>query len=140
MQKYGSLVIEKKEFVLLKRLLNLTGYYKEDIMRQSVRKLGSELESAKICDETEMPVDVIRFNTMITIVSKNGWQRKFKLVLPGDSDVKNDKVSILTPMGAAVVGYAEGDRLEWEFPSGKQQLTIEKVEQENQYINASMIL
>jgi regulator of nucleoside diphosphate kinase len=140
MQKYGSLVIEKKEFVLLKRLMNLTGYYKDDTMRLSVKKLAGELDSAKIFDEAKMPNDVIRFNSTITIVSMNGWQRKFKLVMPNESDVKNDKVSILTPMGAAVIGYAEGDPLVWDFPSGKQQLIIKKVEQENHFINANLIL
>jgi regulator of nucleoside diphosphate kinase len=137
--KYGRLVIEKKEYVLLKRFMNLSGYYKDDTLRISVRKLVGELESALICDEADMPKDVIRFNATITITSKKGWQRKFKLVMPYDSDVRKDKVSILTPMGAAVMGYAEGDSLVWEFPTGEQQLTIEKVGQENTYINANLI-
>ncbi|MEY8019363.1 GreA/GreB family elongation factor [Muriicola sp. SD30] len=138
--KHGNLFIEKKEYVLLKRLMNLSGYYKDDILRDSVKKLVSELESAKICDEHDMPEDVIRFNSTITIASQNGWHRTFKLVMPNDSDVKNDKVSILTPMGAAVMGYAEGDSITWQFPSGEQNLTIEKVEQENKYINVNMVL
>ncbi|MCG2462335.1 GreA/GreB family elongation factor [Flavobacteriaceae bacterium F89] len=138
--KYKNLIIEKKEYVLLKRMMNLSGYYKDETLRKSVKKLVGELESAQICDEADMPKDVIRFNTVITIVSKNGWRRKFKLVMPNDSDVRNDKISILTPMGAAVMGYAEGDSLVWEFPSGEQKLTIEKVEQENNYISMNMVL
>jgi regulator of nucleoside diphosphate kinase len=43
-------------------------------------------------------------------------------------------------MGAAVMGYAESDSISWEFPSGEQKLTIEKVEQDNQYININMLL
>ena len=43
-------------------------------------------------------------------------------------------------MGAAVMGYAEGDSITWEFPSGEQKLTIEKVVQENKPIDANMIL
>lgn len=138
--KYGSLVIEKKEYVLLKRFMNLSGYYKDDTLRTSVEKLVGELESASIYDETDMPKDVIRFNSTIIIASENGWLKRFKLVMPNDSDVKNDKVSILTPMGAAVMGYAEGDPLVWVFPSGEQQLTIKKVEQEKRYMNSNMIL
>ena len=138
--KYGSLVIEKKEYVLLKRFMNLSGYYTDETLRTSVEKLVGELESASIYDETDMPKDVIRFNSIITIASENGWLRKFKLVMPNDSDVKKDKVSILTPMGAAVMGYAEGDPLVWVFPSGEQQLTIKKVEQEKRFMNSNMIL
>lgn len=138
--KYGNLVIEKKEYVLLKRLMNLSGYYRDNTLRSSVKKLVGEMETAQILDDAEMPKDVIRFNTMATIVSEAGWHKKFKLVLPSNSDVKNNHISILTPMGAAVIGYAEGDSLVWEFPSGNQQLHIEKVEQENQSINLDMVL
>lgn len=138
--KYSNLVIEKKEYVLLKRLMNLTGYYKDNTLRSSVKKLVGEMETAQILDDGEMPKDVIRFNTMVTIASEAGWHKKFKLVLPSNSDVKNNHISILTPMGAAVIGYAEGDSLVWEFPSGNQQLQIEKVEQENQSINLDMVL
>jgi regulator of nucleoside diphosphate kinase len=138
--KHGNLIIEKKEYVLLKRMMNLSGYYKDETLRKSVKKLVGELESAQICDEADMPKDVIRFNTMVTIISKNGWRKKFQLVMPNDSDVRNNKISILTPMGAAVMGYAEGDSLVWEFPSGEQKLTIEKVEQENNYISMNMVL
>ncbi|HDZ04211.1 hypothetical protein LCGC14_0068370 [marine sediment metagenome] len=138
--KYGNLVIEKKEYVVLKRLMNLSGYYKDDTLRKSVQKLVGELETAIIRDASEMYEDVIRFNTTVTIVSENGWHKKFKLVMPTDSDIKNDKISILTPMGAAVMGYSEGDSVVWEFPSGEQKLTIEKVEQENAPINLNMVL
>ncbi len=138
--KYNTIVIEKKEYVLLKRYMNLSGYYKDDTFRKSVKKLLEELDSAEICDEANMPKDVIRFNSTVTIVSDNGWRKKFSLVLPTDSDIKNDKISILTPMGAAVMGYAEGDAIRWEFPSGEQQLTIEKVEQGNTYLNVNMVL
>ncbi len=138
--KYNTIVIEKKEYVLLKRYMNLSGYYKDDTFRKSVKKLLKELDSAQICDEADMPKDVIRFNTTVTIVSNNGWRKKFSLVLPTDSDIKNDKISILTPMGAAVMGYAEGDGIGWEFPSGEQQLTIEKVEQRNTYLNVNMVI
>ncbi|WP_373517895.1 GreA/GreB family elongation factor [Pricia sp.] len=138
--KYGNLLIEKREYVLLKRYMNLSGYHKDHTLRKSVKTLLGELDSAQICDDADMPKDVIRFNSTSTIVSKNGWHKKFRLVLPTASDVKNDKISILTPMGAAVMGYAEGDTITWEFPSGEQQLTIEKVEQENLHINANMVL
>jgi regulator of nucleoside diphosphate kinase len=138
--KYEHLVIEKKEYLLLKRFMNLSGYYKDDTLRNSVKKLLGELESAQICDEADMPKDIIRFNSVITLVSKNGWQKTFRLVLPTDSDVKNNRISILTPMGAAVIGYAEGDAILCDFPSGEQSLTIEKVEQDNEYINIIMVL
>ncbi|MEO9893166.1 GreA/GreB family elongation factor [Aurantibacter sp.] len=138
--KYGNIVLEKKEYVLLKRLMNLSGYYKDATLRTSVEKLVGEMELALIQNEEDMPIDIIRFNSTVTIASEDGWNRTFKLVMPTDSDVRNNKISILTPMGAAVIGYSEGDTLVWEFPSGKKKITIEKVVQENEHININMIL
>jgi len=138
--KYGNLIIEKKEFVLLKRFMNLSGYYKDQTFRKSVEKLVGELETAQVSDDADIPTDVIRFNTTLTIGSENGWRKTFKLVMPNESDVKNDRISILTPMGAAVMGYAKGDSITWEFPSGEQKLTIEEVAQEHKHIDANLIL
>ena len=138
--KYGGLIIEKKEYVLLKRYMNISGYYNDNTMRKSVKKLIGELESAQIKDEADMPKDVIRFNTAVTVASKKGWNKKFKLVTPNQSDSKSDKISILTPMGAAIIGYAQGDSIVWEFPSGEQKLIIESVEQENTPINLNVVI
>mgnify|MGYP000347880173 CR=1 FL=1 len=59
--KYGSLVIEKKEYVLLKRLMNLSGYYKDETFRKSVEKLVHELKSAHIIDDDEMPDEMLDY-------------------------------------------------------------------------------
>lgn len=138
--KHGNLIIEKGEYVLLKRLVNLSAYYSDQTQQKSIGKLARELEHAQIRDHEDMPRDVIRFNTWITIGAKNGWHKKFKLVLPKNSDVSTDKISVLAPMGAAVMGYAEGDTVIWDFPAGEQQLTILKVEQEENPINIDMII
>ncbi|MBC9796820.1 GreA/GreB family elongation factor [Sinomicrobium weinanense] len=128
--KYTNLIIEKKEYVLLKQLIQLSGYYGDNVFRNSIKHLYKELLSARICDEEEMPHDVIRFNSFVSITSGEGWNKRFQLVLPNDSDIKKNKISILTPMGAAVMGYATGDTLVWEFPAGSRSLTIVEVEQE----------
>mgnify|MGYP003134145851 CR=1 FL=1 len=110
--KYGSLILEKKEFVTLKRLLNLSGNYKDASRKNSVLRLQNELESAIVSNEDEMPDDVIRFNSEVTIVSSDGWEN-----------------SVLTPMGLAVMGYAKGDVIDWEFPGGAKSLKVTEVKQ-----------
>tara|TARA_R110000868_G_scaffold125037_2_gene330368 strand:- start:34934 stop:35353 length:420 start_codon:yes stop_codon:yes gene_type:complete len=138
--KYGNLTIEKKEYVMLKRFLNLSGYHRDSTFKKSIKKLSEELNLAIICDHIEMPKDVIRFNSIVTITTHNHWTKEFQLVIPKDSDIKNNKVSILTPMGAAVIGYAEGDTILWEFPTGEQQLIVSKVEQKNSQIDINVLL
>lgn len=138
--KYGSLVIEKKEYVLLKRLMNLSTFYKDGTIRKSVDKLAAELETANVRDELEMPKDIVRLNSLVTISSEHGWKKSFQLVIPKENNVKQDKISIWKPIGAAVIGFAKGDTLTLHLSEGEQKLTIEKVTQQKNYINLDMVL
>ena len=129
--KYGRLILEKKEYVYLKRILNISGYAEDFETQKSLQRLGEELKTAQIVNEDELPIDVIRFNSKIVVYSESGWEKAIQLVAPADKDAKQDKISILTPMGAALFGYSEGDTIEWDFPSGKQRIKIVAVTQDN---------
>jgi regulator of nucleoside diphosphate kinase len=129
--KYGSIILEKKEYVILKRLINLSGNYKEDSRKNSVLRLQKELETAIISEENEIPNDVIRFNSFVTIETNDGWSNTFQLVSPTESNFADKKISVLTPMGSAVIGYAENDEIQWEFPGGVKTLKVVEVKQNN---------
>lgn len=132
--KYGSLILEKKEYVYLKRILNISGYAEDFETQKSLQRFSEELKNAQIVDEADIPQDVIRFNSKITVYSENGWEKTIQLVIPSEKDAKQDKISILTPMGAALFGYSEGDTIEWDFPSGKKQLEIVAVKQDEKQL------
>lgn len=138
--KYGNIVLEKKEFVYLKRLVNVSGFYKDTTYKTSIKKLTEELKSAIVYSEEEMPKDVIRFNSVVTIQGMKDWSKKFQLVIPSEGDFKNSRISILTPMGAAVIGYAEGDNIVWEFRNGEQTLRVSDVTQQQSIINSDILL
>jgi regulator of nucleoside diphosphate kinase len=137
--KYGSLILEKKEYVFLKRLLNVTGYYKDENTKVSLNKLSAELTNALICDNEEMPSDVIRFNSIVTVMSGT-WKTEFQLVIPTERDIAANKISILAPMGSAVMGYAEGDSVTWHFPNGAKELQITSVKQAERPIDIDVLL
>ncbi|ARN77204.1 transcription elongation factor GreAB [Nonlabens spongiae] len=128
--KYGSLIVEKKEYVFLKRIINISGYVEDIETQKSLRRLNDELKTAQVVDEWDMPEDVIRFNSRIKVASDQGWEKNVQVVIPEDKDLQQDKISILTPMGAALFGYSEADVIEWRFPSGEQHLTIKEVMQD----------
>lgn len=138
--KYGSLILEKKEYVYLKRILNITGYSSNDQTQKSIEKLLDELKTAHIVDEEEMPEDVIRFNSKVTVVSDTGWEKTMQVVIPSDRDVTQNKISVLMPMGAALFGYSNNDTLEWDFPVGKQQLKITSVTQEETLSGIDLVI
>lgn len=137
--RYGNLILEKKEYVFLKRLLNVTGYYKDQNTKDSLKKLSAELTNALICDNEEMPEDVIRFNSIVTVAS-GSWNTKFQLVIPTARDISSNKISILAPMGSAVMGYAEGDAVTWNFPNGAKELHITSVEQTEKSVDMDVLL
>jgi regulator of nucleoside diphosphate kinase len=131
--------LEKKEYVFLKRLLNVTGYYKDENTKVSLNKLSAELTNALICDNEEMPSDVIRFNSIVTVMSGT-WKTEFQLVIPTERDIAANKISILAPMGSAVMGYAEGDSVTWHFPNGAKELQITSVKQAERPIDIDVLL
>lgn len=138
--KYGSLILEKKEYVYLKRLLNISSYDEDHNTQKCLTNLSQELKSAHIVDEEEMPQDIIRFNSNVTVAFENGIEKTVQLVVPVKRDSKNNKISILTPMGSALMGYSEDDSIAWDFPNGKHKITIMKVSQEEHFKGIDLVL
>lgn len=129
--KYGSLILEKKEYVYLKRILNISGYAEDHETQKCLAKLSEELKTAHIVNDDEMPYDIIRFNSKVTVLFGNGIEKTVQVVVPMEKDIKNNKISILTPLGSALIGYSQDDSILWNFPGGTQSIQIAKVEQEN---------
>jgi regulator of nucleoside diphosphate kinase len=51
----------------------------------------------------------------------------YTLVFPFDADLTQNKLSILAPIGVAVIGYKSGETIEWDVPSGKRRIRIEEI-------------
>lgn len=129
--KYGKLILEKKEYEVIKRLLALTNDYKDSTQKVSLTKFAEEIESADILENDKMPDNVVRINSEVTIATKDGWSYTFLVVLPAESNNSQKKISLLLPMGAAVLGYAKNDSISWTFPGGDKDITIMDVKQNN---------
>ena len=127
--KYDKIIIDKKELEVLKQLFSNTGNKKDKTYHLSLQKLLEELKKAKVVDDSKMPIDVIRFNSIVTIKMVDGNEKTFQIVSPEKSNLANNKISIFAPMGLALVGYAEMDTVDWQFPNGISSITIVKVEQ-----------
>ncbi|MFC0604769.1 GreA/GreB family elongation factor [Winogradskyella pulchriflava] len=137
--KYGSLILEKKEYVYLKRILNISGYAEDHETQKCLMNLSEELKTAHIVDEGDVPMDVIRFNSMVTLVLESGIEKQLQVVIPMEKDVKQNKISILTPMGSALIGYSKGDTILWDFPTGKQKIKIIDVAQKETFSDAGLV-
>ncbi|MDC8014109.1 nucleoside diphosphate kinase regulator [Tahibacter soli] len=82
--------------------------------------LRRELDRADIVEPAQMPPDVITMNSVIRFVDENsGAEREVTLVYPRDADGSAERVSILAPVGSALLGLRVGARIAWPLPGGR---------------------
>jgi regulator of nucleoside diphosphate kinase len=92
-------------------------------------ELLAELERARVVADASLRDDVVRMGTTLSYSTENGESRRVTLVYPGVADISAGKVSILTPIGAALIGLAQGQSIDWEARDGRiHRLTVESVE------------
>src|SRR5689334_16694773 len=82
-------------------------------------KLIQELRNARQILNKDIPVDVVTVNTKVRVKElETGEESTYVLVPPAKAKNKNKTISILSPIGVAMVGYNEGAELSWEMPEG----------------------
>ena len=93
--------------------------------------LLDEIDRAAICDRADIPPDVVTMGSSVTFLDeKSGAQRTVRLVYPADADIAAGRMSILTPVGAGLIGLSVGQSINWPDRGGiEHRLTIVAVEQ-----------
>ena len=88
--------------------------------RVDTSALEAELERATVVEPAQMPPDVITMNSTARFLEEtSGEERELTLVFPHDADGSAEKVSILAPVGSALLGLHVGDSIEWPLPGGR---------------------
>lgn len=96
--------------------------------------LAAELGRALVVKKDKFPVDVVRINSKIVILDEEiGSTREFYIVMPQHADIKKNKVSILSPIASALIGYVKGDVIDWQVPAGLKRFRIVEVNNEQDY-------
>lgn len=127
--KYDEIIIEKREYELLRQIISNAEHNKDKTYKASIEKLTDELKSATIVNDKFMPAEIVRFNSIVTIQTPFGKSKSYQIVTPEKSDINQNKLSILAPMGLALFGYAISDEIMWQFPTGIHAIKILDVEQ-----------
>jgi regulator of nucleoside diphosphate kinase len=82
--------------------------------------LRSELDRARIVEPDEVPKDVVTMNSTVRFVDEeSGKEFERTLCYPGEATGGVDKVSILAPLGSALLGLSVGQRIDWPVPGGR---------------------
>ncbi len=95
--------------------------------------LQQELDRAKVCEPKAMPKNVVTLNRWLQYADDHSPEvRRVQLVLPKEADIDAGRVSILSYVGAGLIGLKEGQSISWPDPSGAvRKLTLVKVEDED---------
>lgn len=127
----NGLVLCKDDYDII--ISYLRGWqYKSAFDRQNADDLGAELKKAKVVDKDKFPEDVVRLNSRVKIADENeGNVRELTLVTPDKADIKEGKISIMAPIGTALIGFRRGQKVAWQVPAGKKTFTI--IDVINQY-------
>jgi len=96
--------------------------------RAGGRDLDVELRLGKVVLPAEMPADVVTMNSRVRLTDlDSGAELVYTLVFPADADFKAGKISVLAPIGTALLGERVGAEIQWEVPAGLRRLRIEEL-------------
>ena len=93
-----------------------------------IAALLKELEKAELMEPAKIPPGVVTMHSRVMLrYLDSDRTMELELVYPEEADVKQKKISIFSPIATALIGFKEGDQVEWQIPSGMAKLKIEKV-------------
>jgi regulator of nucleoside diphosphate kinase len=93
-----------------------------------LEELDEELDRAEIVKPEDIPTNVITMNSTFRLSDlDSGEEVVYTLVFPARADSASGKISILAPVGTAVLGYRVGDTVEWKVPAGIKRLKVKGI-------------
>lgn len=91
----------------------------------AAENLELELDRARVVPQTEVPADVVTMNSLVTYEDCNtGARRSVRLVYPRDADAGDGRVSVLAPIGCALLGLSVGQEIAWQLPTGQKRIRV----------------
>jgi regulator of nucleoside diphosphate kinase len=100
----------------------------EGYERKDLDSLAGELDQAEVVSSKDIPPDVVTMNSKVVLRDLSTSEKMtYVLVFPSDANIDTGAISVLAPVGTAILGYAKGDVVEWSVPSGIRRISIEEV-------------
>jgi regulator of nucleoside diphosphate kinase len=96
--------------------------------RDDIKDLVAELDRGQLVAPQDVPHDVVTMNSRACLVDLDTNEEMiYTLVFPKDADIGQGKISILAPIGTAMLGYRVGDVFDWQVPDGTRRLKVKSV-------------
>jgi regulator of nucleoside diphosphate kinase len=121
-----TLVISTYDKQRLIRLLRSSETSSE--LREELEDLMTEIERGSAVGPREVPADVITMNSTVRVMHLDtNTPNVYTIVFPSEADYEKGRISILAPLGTALLGYRVGDVVNWEMPGGTRRLRIDEI-------------
>ncbi len=123
----GEIKITELDYIRLCDLVNAMKDQKS-VELKNLDALGTEIKRATRVDPKKITPEFITMNSEFEVTDlDNNKLMKLKLVYPKEADFTRGYVSVLSPLGSALLGYQKGDTISFQVPKGEKKIRIERV-------------
>ncbi|MDQ3804307.1 MAG: nucleoside diphosphate kinase regulator [Acidobacteriota bacterium] len=128
MTEEATIYITELDRQRLEKLIELARERDGAANYEYLNKLEQELDRAETVAPAAVPPDVITMRSTVRLRDlDSGEEMVYTLVFPTEADSGNGKISVLAPIGTAMLGYRAGSRIEWQVPSGLRRIKVEEI-------------
>jgi regulator of nucleoside diphosphate kinase len=128
MGKQTNICITKPDYERLTKLIEIARERERDANREYLDRLEEELDRAEVVQQKDIPADVITMRSTVRVKDLDtGEEMTYRLVFPTEANYDEARISVLAPIGTAMLGYSRGDVIEWQVPSGVRRLSVEDI-------------
>lgn len=123
----NHITLSRHDVQRLRELLRNRAYWTNS---DELTSLEDEFERAKVVATDDLPSDIVTLESAVTVLDiDSGRQEYYSIVMPAEADISLGRVSVLAPLGTALLGYRVGDLVHWRMPGGTRRLRINFVQQ-----------
>jgi regulator of nucleoside diphosphate kinase len=128
MVKDSDIFITKTDHGRLTKLIEISRERDDGVNLEYLNRLEEELDRAEVVEPKDIPPDVITMRSTVRLNDlSTGKEMVYWLAFPTEANYDEGKISILAPVGTAMLGYRRGDVIEREVPSGVRRLKVAEV-------------
>lgn len=114
MEGRNDLILTQADF---QKLFSLVRSMRADL----AERLEDELNRAAVVPDTELPRDVVAMNSRVKYRDlESGTESVVTLVYPHEANLEENRISVLAPIGSALIGLRAGQIIRWPLPNGKE--------------------
>ena len=123
----GMIYVTEPDYRRLTGLIEITRE-RNGVDIEYLNTLEAELDRAEIVDPKRIPANVITMRSKVRLKDLvSGEAKVYSLVFPTEANFSEGKISVLAPIGTAILGYKSGDSIEWPVPSGVRRLKVDEI-------------